>query len=81
MATYDFEELTELARRVDFGINGFIENTLVKLRATMIVASADDLVRLRAAVPKVVESTKSVRDALEQSEQRTSAMTTRSVSP
>lgn len=69
MATHDFEELTELARRVDFGINDFTENALAKLRATMTVASTDDLVRLQAVVPKVVESAKSVRDALEQSEQ------------
>ncbi len=63
------EELTELARRADFGINGFTENTLVRLRTAMTVSSTNDLARLRAAVPKVVESAKIVRDALEKSEQ------------
>ncbi len=63
------EDLAELARRSDFGINGFTENTFVKLRAAVMGASGDDLPRLRAAAPKVVEAAKAVRSVLETSEQ------------
>ena len=47
----------------------FTENTFVKLRAAVMGTSGDDLPRLRAAAPKVVEAAKAVRSVLETSEQ------------
>lgn len=66
---FDDPELADLAARADFGINGFTNNTFVRLRAALMSSIGNDPESLKKALPKAVETAQAVRDAMAASEQ------------